>query len=218
MDVDPLASMRCWAITVELGGREFEIPALPAVDWWPVLVSGNPSGIVDILKSIDGADLDGMLLDGTVSGAELSEAITDAIEEATGRSFHAAFVLATVATTAWPMVGGQLARDGFHWDTQPIGAALDAIHLVVLEGMTEENRGKFLALLENDAMSQPGRKRTPSQKVVDEFETMAGPRPAPAPLPGKASGAPSGNPRPRTRTRPRQPRQDGPPAVPRKRP
>jgi hypothetical protein len=209
MDVDPLASMRCWAITVELGGREFDIPALPAVDWWPILVSGNFSEIVDILKSTDGADLDCMLLDGTVSGADLSEAITDAIEEATGRSAHASFVLATVATSAWSMVGGQMAREGFRWDVQPIGAALDAVYNIVVGSLEKENRAKFLTMLENETISQPGRKRTPSQKIVEEFEAMAGPRPAPAPLPGKASAGLSGSPRTRTRTRPRPPRQDG---------
>ena len=77
MDVDPLASMRCWAITVDLGGREFEIPALPAVDWWPVILDVDATAFLDILKS--DADLDGMLLDGTISGAALGEAMMDAI-------------------------------------------------------------------------------------------------------------------------------------------
>jgi hypothetical protein len=212
VDVDPLASMRCWAITVELGGREFDIPALPAVDWWPVLVSGEISRILDLLTPADtdqSADLDEMILDGTVSRADLSEAVSDAVEEATGRSFHVAFVLATVATSAWPMVGGQMAREGFRWDVQPIGAALDVIHNIVVGSLEKDNREKFLTMLENETVSMPGKKRTPSQRVVDEFEAMAGPRPAPAPLPGKASDGPSGSPRTRTRTRPRQPRQDG---------
>ena len=221
MDVDPLASMRCWAITVELGGREFEIPALPAVDWWPVIVGGDAHGIVDLLRSEtrSGDDaLDAMLLSGQVTTAELTEVIGDVVEEVTGRSLHAAFVLATVASSSWPVIGGQMALDGFLWDRQPIGAALDAIYAIVLGSIEEKSRAKFLALLDNDAVSRPGRKRTPSQRVVDEFETMAGPRPAPAPLPGKASAAPSDSPRPRTRTQPRQPRQGGRSAAPRKQP
>ena len=213
MEVDPLASMRCWEITVELGGREFDIPALPAVDWWPVLTEDGPAAVVDLLKS--DADLDAMLLDGRITSADLTEVIRDVVEEATGRSYHAAFVLATVASTSWPVIGGQLAQSGFRWDVQPIGAALDAIYAIVIGGLEEKNRDQFLALLENDSISQPGKKRTPSQKVVEEFETMAGPRPAPAPLPGKASAGPSGSPRPRTPRQPRQPRQGGRSAVPR---
>lgn len=207
MDVDPLASMRCWAITVDLGGREFEIPALPAVDWWPVILDVDATAFLDILKS--DADLDGMLLDGTISGAALGEAMMDAIGEATGRSFHASFVLATVASTHWPVIGGELAQRGFRWDVMPIGAALDAVYAIVVAGLEEKNREKFVALLEDETLSQPGKKRSPSQRVVGEFEAMAGPRPAPAPLPGKASAEPSGSPRPRTRTRPRPPRQSG---------
>lgn len=198
--------MKCWAITVELGGREFEIPALPAVDWWPFIADGDPSVLLDLLKSddpIDDADLDSMILDGTITANELRSVLVEAIEEATGRSLHVSLVLATVATMNWPVVGGALARRGFRWDVLPIGAALDAIYAVVIEGMEEKNRDKFLALLENEALTQRGKKRTPGDRVISEFETMAGPRPDPAPLPGKATGGRSGSPRPRTRTQPR---------------
>jgi hypothetical protein len=212
VNVDPLASMRCWAISVELGGREFELPPLPAVDWWPVITTGDITGVLDLLKSADTgspADLDTMILDGEVTGAELSSVMADALQEATGRTVHASFVLATLATSAWPTIGGQLALSGFRWDVAPIGAALDAIYSVIVGGLEEKNREKFLAMLENDSLSQAGKKRAPSQRVVEEFESMAGPRPAPAPLPGKASGAPSDSPRTRTPRQPRQPRQGG---------
>lgn len=201
---------------MELGGREFDIPALPAVDWWPVLTDDGPAGIIDLLKSDE--SLDAMLLDGRISSADLADALQDVIEEATGRTYHAAFVLATVASVSWPVIGSQLARDGFQWDRQPIGAALDAVYAIVVGNLEEKDRDKFLALLEDESISQPGKKRTPSQKVVAEFETMAGPRPTPAPLPGKASGARSGSPRPRTPRQPRQPRQGGRSAAPRTQP
>jgi hypothetical protein len=213
--------MRCWALTVDLGGREFEIPALPAVDWWPVLVDPTAASFLDLLKSTDESssfDLDSALLDGTLTGAELGEAMADAVAEATGRSLHASFVLATVANSQWPIIGGELAQRGFRWDVAPIGAALDAIYALVTGGLEDKNREKFLALLEDESLSQPGKKRTPSQRVVGEFEAMAGPRPAPAPLPGKASAGPSDSPRPRTRTRPRPPRQGGQSGAPKTQP
>jgi hypothetical protein len=211
VDVDPLASMRCWAITVELGGREFEIPALPAADWWPVITDATPSGLLDLLKSEseeDETELDMMLLDGRLTGAELGDVFTDVVGEATGRSFHAAFVLATVAAMHWPVIGGEMAKRGFLWDRQPIGAALDAIYAVIVGGLEKENQEKFLALLENETLTRGG-KRQPSQRVMDEFESMAGARPAPAPVPGKASAELSGNRRPKTRPRPRPTPQRG---------
>jgi hypothetical protein len=212
--------MRCWAITVEIGGREFEIPALPAADWWPVITDATAMALVDILKS--SADLDAMLLDGRTDAAELTEVTMDAIGEATGRTFHAAFVLVTVAGMHWPVIGGILAQKGFRWDIMPIGAALDAVYAIVAGNMKDDAaRDKFDLLLDNDTLTKPGKKREPSKRVLTEFEGMAGPMPAPAPLPGKSSAEPSESPRPRTRTRPRQTLQadqSEPPTRPRERP
>lgn len=221
MDVDPLASMRCWAITVRLGGKEFEIPALPAVDWWPVLVSVNPRRVLDLLKSTDDADLDGMLLDGELSSAEIGEAVTDAIEEATGRSLHASFVLALAAEGNWANIGGALSLKGFRWDVLPIGAALDAIYAVIMGGLDEDGRTKFTEILENEALTQPGKKRTPSERVMTEFEAMAGPRPAPSvpgqgPAPQQSSAEPSGSAPPRTRSPLQQRPQGGRSGVPKR--
>lgn len=211
MRVDPVASMRCWAIALEIGGREYEIPALPAADWWPILLSGGPGRVIDLIPSRMGGpdDLDAQLLAGEVDGKELGSALTEAIEEATGRSVHVATVLAVIADDRWDIIGPAIAQAGFRWDQQPIGAALDLIYGIVTAGMNEENRGKFFQLLENESLTQPGRKREPSQEVVKEFEAMAGPRPAPRPLPGRSSAVPSDGARPKTRRQPRQRHQVG---------
>jgi len=209
MNVDPAASMRCWAIELEVGGRTFEVPPLPAADWWPVLVAGDPSLILDFLKSdpTNEDSLDEMLLSGELDGAELSQALIDAIEEMAGRSFHCAFVLATVAVQSWPIVGGALAGRGFRWDVMPLGAALDAIYPLILSNIPkEEDRKKFLRLLDNETLTGGKSRARDKQAVVTEFETLAGPKPTGG---RKATGAPSDSARPRTRTRPRPPRQDG---------
>lgn len=215
MDVDPLASMRCWAITMTLAGREFEIPALPAADWWPVLSEGRPTAVLDLLKSGLDDPINDLLLTGGVGLDELAESLTDVLEEVTGRSLHAAFVLVTVANLQWPLIGGHLAQHGFRWDVQPIGAALDAIYAVVVGNLEDDPRKKFLALLENEGGKPSERKR---QQIASEFEAMAGPRPAPAPVPGRATGEPSGDAPTRTPTRPRPRPQGGRSAVPRRRP
>jgi hypothetical protein len=222
VDVDPLASMRCWAITVELGGHEFEIPAMPAVDWWPILTSVQPRKVLDLLKSTDEADLDGMLLDGELTAEEIGQACTDAIEEATGRSLHVSLVLALAADGNWPTIGGHLAQIGLRWDVVSIGAALDAIYAVIIGNLPDDARGKFEAVLENEALTQPGKKRTPSERVMTEFEAMAGPRPAPS-VPGQgppqqSSAEPSGSEPPRIRSQPRPRHRAAPSVAPRKRP
>jgi hypothetical protein len=192
--------MRCWAIDIELGGRTFEVPALPAADWWPVIAQADLMAILDMIVSTPGEelDLDAMLLDGTLTGEELSTALMDTVEAASGRSFHVAFVLVTVGQASWPLVGG----------------ALDAVHSIIMSSFAEQkDRDKFVRLLENEAMTT-GKKRAPdAEKVVTEFETFAGPMPTGGLT---ATGAPSDSARSRTQTRPRPPRQDDQSRAPRR--
>lgn len=213
MEVDPLASMRCWALELELGGRTFDVPALPAADWWPVLISGDLSQILDFVVSTPGdpLDLDELLLTGEVTQDQLAQALTDAVEETSGRPLHAALVLASLAAMHWASINGALVLRGFRWDQQPLGAALDAIYAEVTGRLKKEQLDEFLALLENEALTSG--KPTPRQRarLVDEFEGMAGPRPTSG---VKSTGALSGSARPKTRTQPRQPRQGDPSRAP----
>lgn len=208
MIVDPLASMRCWAIELSLGGRTFDVPALSAADWWPVLSSGDLSKILDFVVSTpeDPFNLDDLLLDGALSRDDLGEALTDAIEATAGRSLHAALVLVIVAETQWASINGALVRRGFRWDDQPLGAALDAVYAEVTGRLEKDPLTKFLALLDNDALTT-GKKAKVSEKVVNEFESFAGPRPTSG---VKSTGAPSDSARPKTRTRLRPPRPAAP--------
>lgn len=206
MNVDPAASMRCWEIAIELGGRVFTIPALPAADWWPVIVSGDPSAVLDLLPRPGQDAVNDLVIDGEVGGSELTTAIIDAIEEASGRSFHAAFVLASVAESNWAAVGGRLALKGFRWDASPIAAALDAIYVTVLDGLEEKPRTEFLRILDDETLTG-GTRKVDRQKAAAQFAELAGPMPTTG---AKASGARSGSERPRTRRRPRPPRQGDP--------
>jgi hypothetical protein len=203
--VDPLASMRCWAIEIELGGRTYDVPALPAVDWWPVLTERNLGGILDFVVSSpeDPSNLDDLLLTGALEAAELGEALTHALEAAAGRSLHSAFILALVADMHWATIGGALAQSGFRWDIQSLSAALDAIYAVLVSSLGKEDLEKFTALLDDERLSDPTKKRAPSEKVVSEFESLAGPRPTSG---VKATAEQSGSSRPRIRQRPRPPR------------
>jgi hypothetical protein len=216
VDVDPLASMRCWAIEIELGGRTFEVPALPAADWWPVLVSGDIGQILDFIVSTpdDPGNVDDLLLSGVLSGNELTEVLLDAMEEAAGRSFHAAFVTALTAGTQWAAVNGTLAKGGFRWDEQPLGAALDALYAAMLELLSKESLDKFHKLLENEALTTGATRRGRNrEKVMSEFESMAGPKPTTGAV---ATGEPSGSGRPKTRPRLQPRRQPGQSAEPKR--
>lgn len=216
MEVDPIASMRCWAIDLEVGGRTFTVPALPAVDWWPVLVDMDPTKIIDMVEP-GPEDIGDLLLSGEIMAGELGEALTDALTEAAGRSVHVSFVLAALANAQWPEVNGHLVQRGFRWDVMPLGAALDAIYAVAIGGLGKEDREKFLGVLNNEALSNGG-KPTKRQRteVVTEFETMAGPRPTKGVV--RASDGPSDSGPPRTPTRSQPRRRDAPSSEPTQQP
>lgn len=197
--------MQCWQVELELGGRTYTVPALPAVDWWPILIDLDLMAILDLT---DTSALDDQLLDGEVTNEDLGTVLKDALEEVTGRSMHVAYVLAVTAEQNWMRINGKLAQSGFRWDEMPLAAALDAVYAATLDlFQKQEDLDKFLAILDNDSLTAPGKKRTASAKIKDEFETMAGPRPTGG---VRSSGEPSGSARPRTRSQPRPRRRAGP--------
>lgn len=206
MDLDPFASMRIWELEFQAGGRVITIPALPAVDWFPVLIKGDLYAILDMQVSSDDDGNWGLLdqiLDGAIDVSDLEATLTEAIESVTGRSFMVAFTLAYTAHSRWDVFGGRLALAGFRWDEQPIGAALDAIYSILMENLNEEGRTKFLAVLENPAVLAGGKVRPADQaKMEAGFQEMAGPKPTTGVV--RATSAPSEGARPRTRTRPIQ--------------
>lgn len=206
--------MRCWEIELELGGRTYTVPALSAVDWWPILVNLDLMGVLEQIEGED--DLDDRLLSGEVTLAELHEATRDTIEAAAGRSLHAAYVLAVTAEQGWSRINGEMTARGFRWEDAPLGAALDAIYATVL-GMfqKQEELDGWLRVLNDESLTAPGKKRTASEQAKSEFESMAGPRPTGG---VRSTGGPSGSARPRTRTRPRPPRQAAPSGAPTQRP
>lgn len=205
MEVDPAASVQVWAIEIDLGGRTFEVPALPASHWLPILLSGNPLDVLDFVESTPGDnDVDSLILSGQLGRDELVEALVTAVEQAAGRSFHAAFVLAQVARVQWASVSGLLAERGFRWDEAPLGAALDAIYAIVVKHLDEQALARFHQLLDNPTIMLGKSRRPDRTQAMADFEAMAGPRPASVP----ASAVPSGSARSRTRTRP-QPRRQG---------
>lgn len=215
MKVDPLASMRCWAIELELGGRTFDVPALPAVDWWPVLATGDLTQILDFVTSTpdDPFDLDDLLLTGELDRDNLTEALVDAVEEVAGRSFHSAAILAQVAQMHWVSINGSLVRRGFRWEDQPLGAALDAIYAEVTSRLDKDELTKFLAVLENESLTKPGKRRARArEQAMSEFESLAGPRPTTGVV---ATAERSGSARPKTRPRLQQRRRGGPSGAPR---
>lgn len=203
--------MALWELDVELGGRHFTVPALPASEWFPILLTGDVGRVLDMMVStsrddpIDPLDL---LLEGKLAEGEIADRCIDAFEEVAGRPFGVAFVLAYAATQRWALINGRLVLSGFDWTERPLGAALDAIYAVFTENASEEGRAKFDALLETPINTGPKGKVRPAdaERMESGFASIAGPKPTTGAL--RATGALSDSARSRTRTQPQQPRPD----------
>jgi hypothetical protein len=212
MNVDPAASMRIWEMEIDLGGRTFDVPALPASGWFPVLLEGNPLLVLDMIED---ESLDDMLLSGQVPPDELVEILLVTIEQAAGREFHAAFVLAQVAAVQWAAISGVLTERGFRWDQAPLGAALDAIYAIVVKGLDKEALARFQSLLDTPTGALARRRAGRRDQAVEDFASVAGPKPEGG---VRATSERSGSARPKTRPRlPPRPL-DAPLRAPRKRP
>lgn len=182
MNTDPLASIRCWGIGVELGGIEYDIPALPAAAWWPLLAEMDPSLMLDM---IDDQHLLDRLLSGEIGQEELSERLIEVVEEVAGRSMMAAVTICHLAQMHWAVVNGQLIRDGVRWDVLSLGAVLDAMHALFMErfGDTKNDktgrlyRDEYLAMLEAPMPGAGKADHHQRQRALTDFEASAGPRP-----------------------------------------
>jgi hypothetical protein len=209
MIVDPAASMEVWEIQIELGGRDFTIPAMPASDWWPILAEGDLTALLDIATSDEQGVLEELILDGQISRDEIKDKLVAAVEEATGRSLHVSIVIVTAASANWALINGYLVARGFRWQNQPIAAALDALYVSVMTHLNKEGSEKFTEMLNTDTTGRPTDKRR--AEVEAEFASIAGPKPKTG---ATATAGLSGSARPRTRRQPRLPRQDGPSGAP----
>lgn len=157
---DPEASLRIWAVETTLGEYVLKVPAVPAADWLPVLMSANP---VMLLEMVEDFDLTDAILDGGVSAADVHKALLDLIEAAAGRKVRVAFGIAMAASERWDVLGADLARAGVRFDEISLGAALDAIYGSIMRHMPDEKAiASFNRVLDSsDGVDESVRRRIP---------------------------------------------------------
>lgn len=143
---DPAASLRVWAVEVTVAGRLLRVPLLPAADWLPALMTGDPMAVLGLVEDFDVAEA---LVDGGLTVVEIRDALTEIVESATGRSAVATFALAGVAGERWDVIGADLSRVGVRFDQISIGAALDAIYGSVCRALDEKGLAEFNRILQS---------------------------------------------------------------------
>lgn len=152
---DPAASLSLFPVEVEVGGRTFTLPALPARRWVEMLVANDlllmlaaePEGFVDDEQARQVEDL---LIDGTVEMGDLRAALQEAVGVVAGRDWWEAvgLVFTVTADVNWARLHGQLVAAGVDAESVPFGAWLDAMTWLATQHMDEKQLGRFLGVLQ----------------------------------------------------------------------
>lgn len=147
---DPIWSLRCWSVDVELAGQIVQIPALPAADWLAVLAQ-QPLDLEDIFPGLaPGAfDLvDDLLYSEELTLDDLSTVVLNIITTVTGRPWWIAMRLVSGAMANWGFIGSKLVLAGVDASQVSLSAWLDAVFMITVEGTPEDKLTMFYSQLE----------------------------------------------------------------------
>jgi hypothetical protein len=145
MAADALAALRIWAVDVELDGEVFTVPPRPAGDWFlAILDEDTPLPLIPGMMSVEAEDRIGdMLLDGEIDTDLIVTRSRELLAVAAGRSWWEADRLIRSAAASWQIIGGELTRLGVDLDRVSLAAALNAIYVICVRTMDEQERNKF---------------------------------------------------------------------------
>lgn len=145
LEFDPIASMRIWAVEVDLGPHVARIPPTCAADWLPTLMRMDVMGVLDL---VEGLDVEDSLIDGEITTIQARDAAVKLLESAAGRTAWTTLALVSLATRYWGSVGADLMRVSVKFDQISLSAALDAIYGSLCKGMDEKGIRRLNVTLE----------------------------------------------------------------------
>lgn len=160
--MNPAAALRPAAIVVELGDWEYEIPQLGAADWLEAMLDGWAGVVPGLLDSDMQVEVLREFFAGKITNEDVLASARVAVEAASGRRWWVAERLIATATNEefWPTIHGSLVLRGVDLERLSLGAALNAIYVLMVENMKEDKRFSFDAQLE----------APPASVVADEWD------------------------------------------------
>jgi len=145
MAADALAALRIWALDVELGGDTFTVPALPASEWFLAIL--DPDAVLPLIPGLmdDDAEerISDMLMSGAITGDDVVARSRELLTAAAGRPWWEADRLIRSSAESWHIIGGELTRLGVDLDKVSLASALNAIYVICVRTMDEQERNKF---------------------------------------------------------------------------
>jgi hypothetical protein len=176
MKIDATASLRLWAVTVDLGGERYRIPPRPAAAWLAAIGATNLSRIIPgMLEDVDaGEDLLDRILAGEVRAAEWQDAAHDAIATVTGMKWWTASRLTYYLLSSWSTLGGAVLSRGLDPAVAPVGAVLTLTYRILLENCKDESERRKLDLeLDKPPTGIPISEMYDAQQAASNFMSLA---------------------------------------------
>lgn len=161
---DPVWALKPWPVTIQAGGRDYTIPALPAADWLAVLMA-DPFDPDDLILELvdDGREL---LFIETMTADDLEHICFDIIATVSARPWWIAMRLVAMARGNWSVLGAELILKGIDPQRVSLAAWLDALLLITLRTMDSKDVTMFTMRLEEPPPEE-------AASVADELEMSA---------------------------------------------
>lgn len=139
MRFDAEASMRCWGVTLSIGGRDYRIPPHPAGPWLKAIVTPSYRAIVPgMITGLSMDDLLDQMVARRVTVADLDRAAREAIGEIAGMKWWSAVRLTSWLLGNWHTLGSAVLSRGLSMSVDPLGAVLVVTYRVILENCKDE--------------------------------------------------------------------------------
>lgn len=157
---------------VDLAGRVYTFPALPAVDWLAVLMTED----LDLEQIVVQLCPDGygLLFDESVEGLDgLYQVLLDVIEQVSGRKWWIALRLIHVVRNNWNVLGAEMFYRHIDPTHLSLSGWLDAMLVLTIKAMDPKDVAMFTAKLE---LPPPGEETAPEdmEMTAEQFLSMAG--------------------------------------------
>lgn len=134
---DPVASLAPAGVVVSLGGVEYSIPALPALNWLRIFLKEEYS-ILEVVPGLiepeaDRDKIEDLIAIEELTFTEISEAALDAITIASGRDYWVTVKFLAITRMSWDTVGAMMARLNIDARQVSLAAWFDAAYHVARE-------------------------------------------------------------------------------------
>ena len=176
MRIDATASLRVWAVTVDIGGRRYRIPPRPAAAWLGAIGATSLSRIVPgMLEDVEaGESLLDDLLTGEIPVVDWQDAAHDAIATVTGMKWWTASRLTHYLLDSWGILGGAVLARGLDPAVAPVGAVLTLTYRILLENCKDESERRKLDLeLDKPPTGVPISQMYDAQQASANFMALA---------------------------------------------